>query len=251
MIKPYPPKWPRNLDFLTPLRLQTALDPDLELYHCSAIVSIPEGKKAPPETIKTDLGGSIKIDRISRNSIQINYGAPKLRSDSVFSQGEILAEIQKTIEIPEAVVKRRNIRQKIPKAVEDLEPFSGTEYIYYQQTAHGNQTNKIKNAFNMPFLRNPYHFIKGELMSSGIINPHDGVLKRLRSTLKTDWIIGEKEGYMALKDPIVSLKLPRALSGRKWWQDIGVPHPIEARINNSLFTGQIYQLDRRKHVVVV
>lgn len=250
MIRPYPQKWPRVLDFLTPLGLQAALDKNLELYHCQAVVSM-QRSKIPSEPIKTDLG-VINIDTTSRDRVVWESGSPEPKNEVTPTQKEILNNIADnlSIDFPDIAIKRRGVVEKVPKSLDYLEAFEGAENIFYQQTAYGNYTHLLRNKLGLP-LRNPYRFMKGELLAHRIVkSSRDPVFKRIRSTLKTNWVKTDVSGYSTL-GKINIFQLGKALATKKWWQDIGLVHPVEAQIDHSVFEGNIYRLWKRKQIIAV
>ena len=253
MIQPYSPKWPRTLDFLTPLSLQVATDPNLELYHYDATVSIPSDVKLPPkQSISTELGTTINVTPNATNKIKVDFGITEPNDKELRSQKEILEDIFDNIpvEIPDVITQRRGVVEKIPREVEDLEVFQGSEHTFYQQTKQGNYTRKLRRMFDMQNLRNPHEFIKGELLSHAVIkNLNDPIIKKMRSTLKTDWIKTDNAGYLEIYKDILPLK--EALCERKWWQDIGIVHPLSASIDGHIFEGQVYWLAKRGWIVAV
>jgi len=250
MITPYDRKWPRKLDFLTPLGLQVAVDKNLELYYCVATVSM-QRSRIPSEPIKTDLG-VISIDTTSSDRVIWESGSPEPSNDVAPTQKEILDTIVSNLgmEIPDIIVKRRGAVEKIPKSLEDLEQFGGVEDVFYQQTAHGNYTPMLRKRLDLP-LSNPYRFIKADLLTYGVVkSPRDPVFKRIRSILKTDWLQTDVSGYSALGRVNV-FQLEKELCADKWWQDIGLVHPVETRVNSDLFEGNIYRLFKRGELISV
>lgn len=249
MIIPYDRKWPRILDFLTPLGLQTAVDAELELYYCEAVVSM-QREKIPSEPIKTDLG-VIKIDTTSRDRVVWESGSPEPMNEVAPKQKEILNNIADNLgmEIPDIVIKRRGAVEKIPRTLEYIEAFGGVNDIFYQQTAHGNYTHMLRNRLGLP-LSNPHRIIKGELLVHEIVkSPRDPVFRRMRSVLKTDWVKTDVSGYSALGRVNV-FRLEKELCADKWWQDIGLVHPVETRVNSDLFEGNIYRLLKRTEEII-
>ena len=96
-----------------------------------------------------------------------------------------------SIEIPDIIIKKRGIVQKLPRSFVDLEPFQGVENVFYQQTAVGSRPHLLRKTIGLP-LSNPYRFIKADLLTREIItSPRDPVLKKIRSILKTDWMYAD------------------------------------------------------------
>lgn len=253
MIREYPLLWPRKLDFLPLLGLQAAVDENLDLYYCEAAASVQEGKR-PRREVRTEYG-TIKAHPESRNKIVYEKGVLDPRDGiEPIPQRELLKDITENLpivllpgtEIPDVVIHERGAVEEIPKQVEDLEQIQGSEYVFSHQTARGNRTNWVKRTFGMRGLANPYDLIKSDLLYYDIIKSPRPIQLKLRSTLKTRHITTDTVGWSSLGgDSILSLE--QALSRDKWWQDIGVPTPFQV---NGM-QGQIYQLLRRKRLVVV
>jgi hypothetical protein len=72
----------------------------------------------------------------------------------------------------------------------------------------------------------------------------------MRSILKTDWVKTDVSGYSGLGRTGI-LQLEKGLCEEKWWQDIGLVHPVEVRVNGDLFEGNIYRLMKRGDVIAV
>ena len=98
-------------------------------------------------------------------------------------------------------------------------------------------------------IENPYRFVKADLLRSGIIaSNHDPVLKKLRSTLKTQYVVTDTSGWTDLGDPNI-LALEKAKM--RWWTDIGQPTPFRVPFNHTGVQGQVYRLLRRGCLVAV
>jgi len=253
-MKDYDPEWPRNLDFLPLLGLQYVLDDDLKLYHCRTEVSVQEGR-LPPKDFKTEFG-TIKIDTTTRTKITYEFGRPESKNGIVLSPKEILDDVSSDLPVayvgrfPDVIIKRRGVVEKIPKSLEDEKPFQGSEDVFYLQTAYGNWTHKMRGMTGLP-LSNPHNFIKADLLRHSIIkSPSDVIFRKLRSILKTNWMRTDATGYDELGRKNIFL-LDKRLSGNKWWQDIGLPHPIESRIDHRLLQGNIYRLLKRRGELII
>lgn len=259
MVKPYPASWHRRLDFLPPLGLQIAVgERDLELYFCYTSVSVQEPTSRMPSETTTEYG-KLKVNPAFRNIVDYEMGNPNPRNGiHPIPQREILNDITDYMggavkivgEMPDVVIKSRGVVERIPKEVEELDAFQGSEYVFYLQNAYGNFVHKVRKALNMRYIENPYRFMKADLLNYRIIrSPHDPVLKKLRSTLKTEFIVADTYGWSHFGDPNI-LALEQALTRNRWWTDIGRPTPFQIPINSGI-QGQIYQLLRRQCIVVV
>jgi hypothetical protein len=258
MIRPYPAEWYRRLDFLSPLGLQIAVgEKDLEVYHCHLAVSVSGTPLQLKKVEKTEFG-ELKVNPILRN--QIDYKMGKLNPREGYTpipQREILNDILNHIggavtiigNMPDVVIKSRSVVEKIPKEVEELVVFQGSEYIFYHQKAYGNFPHKIRQVIRIG-AANPYNFIKHDLLRYNILKlTNDPVLKKIRSTLKTEWLMTDTQGYNSIGN-LGIFELEKALTKSKWWTDIGKPTPFQIPVDSGI-QGQIYQLLKRNCIIVV
>ncbi len=251
MVNPYPSEWPRNIDFLPVLSLQASLDPHLELAHCETLVSVPIGKATRGRSIRTPLGGIIKQDETRRQMTNFVYGgigATSLRTTSPVSQREILEDILGQVEVPDAVVKARVAKTDIPKAVENEKPVQGEDYLLHKDVTRANFIHKMRTSFGLYQLSNPYRIAMDDLVTHGI-TPQFEQKSRIKSVLRTDWLVGQTKGYSDLQ-PVLT-RILNGLSSRKWWQDIGTPHPLSGRIDGRVVAAQVYLLARHDQLLAV
>ena len=259
MIKPYPENWHRRLDFMPPMGLQVAAGAaDLELYWCHVGVSVQETSiPRVPQKAQTEFG-TIKVNPAFRNIVDYEMGSLNPRDDvSPIPQKEILTDIVNGLggavrimgNIPDVVIKSRGAVEKIPKDVEDLPAFQGSENVFYFQNSYANFIHKVRRSLGTRDIENPYRFMKADLLRYHILtSTNDPVLKKLRSTLKTEYVITDASGWSDLGDAnILALEQARM----KWWTDIGQPTPFQIPMDHTGVQGQIYRLLRRNCLVVV
>ena len=257
IIEPYSPKWPRTLDFLTPLKLQTKLDPKLDLYCYDGVLSVSANSSADMRKLSktattTELGINIDQTQISADKIRVRFGDVLPNTDDLRTQSEILNDVEDNmpIEIPDVVTHLRGVVEKIPKECEEIESMQASEYAFYEQIDRGNQTKKMRTMLNMPQLRNPHAFIKGDLIKFGAVkNLKDPLLRRMRGILKTTWAITDDKGYLELGPDI--LELEKALCTNKWWQDLGIVKSFSGDIEGRIFSGQVYWLAKREWLIAI
>ena len=255
IIEPFSPKWPRTLDFLSPLRLQTKLDPKLDLYCYDGSVSISANaniRKLSKIATTTELG--VKIDQMqtSADKIRVHFGDVLPNTDDLRTQHEILNDVEDTvpIDIPDVVTHMRGAVEKMPKGLEEIEAFQGSEYAFYEQESKGNYTQKLRTMLNMPELRNPHAFIKGDLLKFGAIKSlKDPLMRRMRGIQKTNWVITDDKGYFELGPDI--LELEKALCKDKWWQDLGIVKKFSGDVEGRIFDGQVYWLAKRRWLIAI
>jgi len=261
MFESYPVNWHRKLDFLPPLGLQVAVgEADLELYYCYASVSIQEAE-APriPREARTAFG-TLKVSPTFRNQVDYVMGRDNPRNGiNPVSQREILYDITNNIggavrilgNVPDVEIKSRGVVEKIPRELESLSPFQGSEDVYYHQDAYGNFIHRMRRATGIYALENPYRFMKNDLILSGIVRTaNDPVLRKIRSTLKTQWVITDASGWSDLGDTGI-LTLEQSLLQKRWYADIGRPTGFQIPYDSMQAQGQVYRLLRRNCLVAV
>ncbi|KXB03571.1 hypothetical protein AKJ45_01265 [candidate division MSBL1 archaeon SCGC-AAA261F19] len=253
-IKDYDLRWPRPLDWVTPFGLQTAFNEDLELYYLKAKVSIQE-EKPPSREVDTSFG-TIKADPTRRNKVEYKMGNPDPRNGiNPVSQKELLDDIMDSLgsvvmtpasRIPDVVIRERCIVQEPPMSLEGrLEVLEGSEYLFTKESAKGNYIKRKKEMLGIGHLFNPYQYIKGELLAHDIIKSgNDPVLRKIRSTLRTDWMITDALGWKGLGKRNI-LRLSTNLVRGDWWRDVGIPRPFDIPANSGM-KGQFYYLQERK-----
>ena len=45
--------------------------------------------------------------------------------------------------------------------------------------------------------------------------------------------------------------LQRELGRPKWWQDLGIPHPLSGRVDSRTVRAQVYLLDKRDQIIAI
>ena len=264
MIRPYPKSWHRRLSFVPPLGLEIALgEENLELYYCQTAVTLQEEKR-PSREIPTEYG-KIRVVPDLRNRVYYEMGDPNpMNGINPLPQKEILSDIMDHLgdavsfvgSTPDVVTKNRGVVEKIPNAIEGLEPFQGSENVFYLQDGYGSFIHLARRAFPGTLLADPYRFIKSDLLYHNIIkSARDPILKKLRSILKTEFLITDARGtdmrgYSSLGDANILL-LEQALTRNKWWVDIGKPVPFESRVDSSILRGQVYRLLNRGELIII
>lgn len=207
--------------------------------------------------LKTEFG-RMKVSPIVRNRVDYRMGNPNPRNGVYpVPQREILEDIMNSLggavnivgDMPDVVIDSRGVVEKIPRKIEELPAFQGSEYVFYHQKAYGNFYRMARRALRIRFA-NPYYFIKADLMERHILKTgREPVLKKLRSILKTEWVITDAQGYLNL-GPSNIMRLERELIRRRWWTDIGEPTPFQVPVNSGI-RGQIYRLQRRNCIIIV
>ena len=255
IIEPFSPKWPRTLDFLSQMKLQTKVDPKLELYYFDGEVSFSTGdstRKLSEIPRTTELGVKIDQTQSSANKIHVRFGDVLPNTDDLRSQAEILEDVKDAspIEVPDVVTHMRGAVEKMPKGLEEIESMQESEYAFYEQESRGNRTRSLRKTFDMWDLRNPHEFIKGDLLKFGVIKSlKDPLMRRMRGIQKTNWVRTDDKGYFELGSDI--LELEKALCKDKWWQDLGIVKSFSGDVEGRIFDGQVYWLAKRRWLVAI
>lgn len=245
------------------LGLQEALGAGkLETYYLRGRVSYQTAKL--PSEIRPigKLGESrIIIRPVSRDQVEYEFGTLVPIDSIIKPQHEILEDIVNSLGLErreEALgisIKERLVLHKVsklPKELQNSEPLQGTNDLYHYQTAAGDFTGVVSRSLRLPrgFLRSPPRFIRNELIEHEIVKPNEPVLGKIRSTLRTEWIIPEVQGWDSLLG--IMRPLHAELTQPKWWQDVGIPTSVV--IKDGAITplnAQMYQLLKRKYIVAL
>jgi hypothetical protein len=265
-IKPYPAQFARSIDLIDKLGLQEAAlqavgADDLKVHFLLGQVSW-QTSKVPPEVRQGTLGESrIRLRPVARNSAEYIFGSVEPVDSVVVKQSDILKDLTENLglEPQEALAvsikERVSIREvnELPKELLQYECLQGANDLYHYESAVGDHTGIIMRSFRLPrgFLRSLPRLIRNELVEYNIVKRKDPVLLRIKSTLRTKWILPDSgAGWNALI-PIMK-QLHASLVTPFWWQDVGLPENIV--VSNGLIkplNAQIYQLYKRKCLVAV
>lgn len=262
-IRPYPAQYERSLDPVDKLGLQQALGAGkLEVYYLRGAVSY-QTAKLPFEIRDTGkLGESQIILRpVSRTQVEYQFGQVTPIDSVIKSQKEILEDIvealglERSEEALSISIKERLVLHKVnelPRELQNSKPLQGTDDLYHFQTSAGDFTGVISRSLRLPrgFLRSLPRLTRNELIEHEIVKPNEPVLGKIRSTLRTEWIIPEAQGWDSLLG--IMRPLHAGLTEPQWWQDVGIPTSVV--IKDGAITplnAQMYQLLRRKNIVAI
>ena len=262
-IEPYPRDLTRSIDLVDKLGLQVAVGANnLEVCFLRGRVSY-QTRRLPPEVRRGGVLGEsrIKIEPKGINQIEYEFGCVEPTDPSFRSQEEILRDIAEGLGLERAEealaisIKGRVSRREVSdlhRELQNSEPLQGAEYLYHYEVSVGDHTSKINRSFGLPrgFLRSPSRFIRNELAEMGVVRRNDPILQRIRSVLRTNWIISDATGWSNLI-PIME-QLHVELTKPFWWQDAAIPADILFR--NGLIrpiNAQLYRLYRRRYIVAI
>jgi hypothetical protein len=268
-VKDYPMDWIRRIDFLTPLYLQVRVEKDLPLKYIKAVASIREGRPMPTKDIKTELGTVIKAQSEKRREVICEIGVSDHLSDfQPITQREWLKDITEYMpdvlesgtEIPDVVIKERLVEEPIKKIqikedelnAKTYELINAKEKIFYYQTSSSSRIHNIRRTLGIKQIANYYDIAKDFILTEKILDERKFTKlfsKKIRSVLKTNWIVVEDIGWNVL-GRIGVFSLEKAITHYKGWTDIGRPVQFQIPVDSGI-TGQVYSLLRRKQWIVV
>lgn len=244
-IEPYSETWPRRLDLLCPLKLQAAVEPNLELLYCEAEVMMARALASDRTTTEY---GTLKVNPLDAHKMHYVKGNPNPRKENIpVTQKEIFDDVQDRIpeEIPGIIIDRRITREKISDKLRELEALETSEHIFRSEISKGTHSKRDSKRFGIR-LFDPYQKVKIELLSGGIVkNPYDPIFRQIRSIQRTEYIIPEDEekGYNDL-GPIGIKKIDTVMSHEKWWQAIGIPKEFKGALDHLMLQGQLFHLPK-------
>jgi len=256
MCEPFPPNWCRNVDFLPTMFLQSELNKNRELYFFKGHVSVGETETVQP--IVTDLGVAIKPSSSFRDRIDISFGSEVTDIDNVVTVAEIWNDFKGEMpDRPDIVIKQWGIVHKVPENVMDIDPFDGADYIFQQQSAIGNRHRSFYKKTGIRVVSS-YSIAKEGLYNHGVVKPNDPCLKRIKSTLATDFLIpSNNKGYYSFQN--ILLDVERGLRGKtfgrvtglRWWEDTAIPKIIRGNYDHTAIDIRVCQLDDKGYLIGV
>ncbi len=264
MIVDYPQEWPRSIDFVPLLGIQSVLDKEMLLYRCGLEVSVAKSEKMAKSEMRKTEYGMLRADSIDRTKMRYDFGNREKKSPDEISlpMREILDDVNAGANVvyagkfPDIIIKDRGVIEKIPRTLEEKVIFQGVDRACYLQEATGNFTKKLRRMTGLPFF-DFYEPTKTDLITKLGLKPNDAIFKKrkLRSALKTkhiytDAISGNQRGYDALGyDGVYSLE--QELVKNKWWQDLGIANQMEARYDHTVMNGTVYRLMKKEKLIVL
>ena len=273
--QPYPMEFPRILDFINIMSLQSQVDPMQEVFSFAGNVSVKMGKIDAKEVIQ-DKDHLITIRQSPSNRLHsaVKYG--NMDNTTLTTQKELWEEVQEmvglepeTTTVPELSIRMRGMRSPVPKLLMDEPRLDGMDSIYQIQGSRGNYVKSYRERFGLYQLSNPTSMIRNELTERGLWTGQDA--RRLSSILRTESIIAgsddtfERKGWEDLfqmptsivrslrphRFPPLAGQLNRELAAGKWHQDVGIPSKLTGRIDSLKMQAVVYLLAKRHKVVVI
>lgn len=261
-IKAYPAKFARSIDLVDKLGLQEAIGAgELKVHFLLGQVTW-QTRKVKPEIREGRLGDSeIKLKPISRNEAEYVFGSVEPADSVVVRQSDILKDMTEYLGLePEealaiSVKERVSVREvkELPNELQEFETLQGASDLYHYESSVGDYTGIIVRSLRLPkgFLRSLPRCIRNELVENEIVRRTDPILRRIKSVLRTKWILPDNgEGWNALLPVMEPLHV--SLTRPYWWQDVGIP--TEVVVKDGLITplnAQIYKLYKRGYLAAV
>jgi len=247
-IQPFNDSYPLNFDFLTPLSLQTIVDPKRQIFYFRGEVSETTRTRIT-KPIKTDLGIIGIKDTTGRRTVA-EYGDPKPNGGDRLTQKEIFEDIQDNTGVPDVVTRIRGTAHPIPREFQEFDSLQGADEIWHEQVGRANRTSKLRKEVGL-MLWNPYHGIKKDLFDKGILNTGaDPVLKRMKSALVTEVMVpSNNQGYEGMNRENILEPLEEKLIENSWWADTGRPKEFVIRPDGESLVGRLYKLVKRGVVI--
>jgi len=252
--KPFPDRYPRNVDFIPLLTLQNTLQPNLEMFRFQGIVSVSVEKAKKLVDIKhKDTNLKIKIVRGNRPHTLIEYPLTgKLDTSLPTTTGEEIIENVKDLTglpelIPELVIQEREIKIKPPRSLEEIEAVQGIENLYQHETACGYHPKLVSSVLGVRFFK-PFLTMQAELVSKKILKPWEIDLRRMRSILPTDWLVGDSKGYNYFMQTGALQPTLEALCEGKFHQDTAL---FQMRVDGIPVNNRIYLLRKRDELIPI
>jgi hypothetical protein len=252
--KPFPDQYPRNVDFIPLLTLQNTLQPNLEMFRFQGIVSVSAEKAKRLIDIKhKDTNLKIRIVRGNRPHTLIDYPLTgKLDTSLPTTTGEEIIENVKDLTglpelIPELVIQERGIKIKPTKSLEEIEAIQGMENLYQHETACGYHPKLVSSVLGVRFFK-PFLTMRAELVNKKILKPWDVDLRRMKSILPTDWLVGDDKGYNYFMQTGALQPTLEALCEGKFHQDTAL---FQMRVDGIPVSNRIYLLHKRDELIPI
>jgi len=252
--KPFPDQYPRNVDFIPLLTLQNTLQPNLEMFRFQGIVSVSAEKAKRLVDIKhKDTNLKIRIVRGNRPHTLIDYPLTgKLDTSLPTTTGEEIIENVMDLTglpelIPELVIQERGIKIKPTKSLEEIEAIQGMENLYEHETACGYHPKLVSSVLGVRFFK-PFLTMRAELINKKILKPWEVDLRRMRSILPTDWLVGDDKGYNYFMQTGALQPTLEALCEGKFHQDTAL---FQMRVDGIPVSNRIYLLRKRDELIPI
>jgi hypothetical protein len=252
--KPFPDRYPRNVDFIPLLTLQNTLQPNLEMFRFQGIVSVSAEKARRIVDLKNkEANLKIMTVRGNRPHTLIDYPLTgKLDTSLPTTTGEAIIEnvVKLTGQpelIPELVIKERGIKIKPTKSLEEIKAVQGMENLYQHETACGYHPKLVSSVLGVRFFK-PFLTMRAELINKKILKPWDVDLRRMRSILPTDWLVGDDKGYNYFMQTGALQPTLEALCEGKFHQDTAI---FQGRVDGIPVSNRIYLLHKRDELIPI
>ena len=242
----FPPKFPRMLDFIPSLNIQSMLDPDLSICALKASFSMsfkgilakgimkenayigPSGAPTQPGMFAWPV---TRRDMKGKKRLLYSWSdrPPKELLDFVRDESGGAYDV---------AIKRLAIKCKLPKSLEDNKLFDGTESLMFFLSGRGNHPRRYSRMLGLPFW-NPYRHFANALITENIVRKGDKSLRMIRSTLMIDNLVTDDgKGWGEFISEVdkrhrfsKTLLMAQSLPSEKWWRDMAYSSQTTTFIN--------------------
>lgn len=252
--QPFPDHYPRNVDFIPVLTLQNILQPNSEMFHFEGMVSVSVEKAKRLVDIKDkDTNLKIRTVRGNRPHTTIQYpltgkvdtSLPTVTGDEMIEDVVDLTGLPELT--PELVIKKRGLKKKVPKSLEDVEALQSIENLYQHESSSGYHTKLLSSVLGVRFFK-PFLTMKAELVAKGILKPWEVDLRRMRSILPTDWLTSDSKGYDYFMGTGDLQKTLEALGQGQFHQDTAL---FRGRVDGIPISNRVYVLEKRQELIAI
>jgi len=238
----------RNIDFITPVSLQSKLSPRLEICHLVASGSMSSSQASQLPSSSKGMTFTRSDTRTNTVHAVFNPEPPddlNLADMDITTAPEIHEDLR-NLGFEDAVMKQRVCVHKMPPHFDHLPEFAEVDTFFEKQTRTPYRTRDARRRFGIP-IWNPYPTIKTQLLISRLVKgTSDRVLRRLKSGLVTSWLkptdtslgtthFGTRAHYL----------LEELNKGPDdWWLDTGEPMTMHSRFDSVEFNLRLFRLKR-------
>lgn len=253
-VKPFPPDWWRNVDFIAPLSLQKYLAPDKEMVFLQAHGSSSRGRSRVARTPKRV--GGLQVVETSRTSTgaRLIIGnpdpGPVVANERRTTTKEML-EALPAFGIEDAVIEKRIVIHELPDILEKNDVLCQFNDLYELQNASPRRTSLLRRTTNLPIWDVYRNLLKPELVRAGIkFNS-----RRLQSALVTNWVIPciKEKGYYDFVpyQQELMLGLSADTDRKLWWLDTAAPHTREFRVDGIRGSLRVFRLVKSQRLTAL
>lgn len=238
----------RNIDFVTPISLQSKISPRLEICHLVASGSMSSSQASQLPSSSRDMTFARSDTRINTVHAIFNAEPPdglNLADMPITTAPEIYEDLR-NLGFEDAVMWQRVCIHKMPPHFDHLPEFAEVDTFFEKQTRTPYRTRDARKRFGT-YVWNPYHTIKSQLLISKLVTgTSDKVLRRIKSGLVTSWLKPTDTNLGTTHFGTRACHLLEELNKDPddWWLDTGVPQTMHSRFDSVEFNLRLFQLKK-------